>query len=70
MSLSLLLTQPALLHAAIVLAQPPATGAAAAGAACATTGRKAWLSHGTQDNVIPLTSAHLTRCPAGACRCS
>ena len=62
MSLSLLLTQPALLHAICVwhsrllpevlpLQVPPAQLA----------GRQVWLSHGTQDNVIPLTSAHLTR---------
>ncbi|MEG2048151.1 MAG: alpha/beta fold hydrolase [Comamonas sp.] len=62
MSLSLLLTQPALLHGICVWhsrllpevlpLQVPAAQLA---------GRQVWLSHGTQDNVIPLTSAHLTR---------
>ena len=62
MSLSLLLTQPALLKAICVWhsrllpevlpLQVPAEELA---------GRAVWLSHGTQDQVIPLTSAHLTR---------
>ena len=62
MSLSLLLTQPELLHGICVWhsrllpevlpLQVPAAQLA---------GRQVWLSHGTQDNVIPLTSAHLTR---------
>lgn len=59
MALSLLLTQPELLHAAMVwhsrlLAQVvPLTAPASA-----LQGRKLWLSHGLQDNVIPLAQAH------------
>ncbi len=62
MALSALLTQPAHMRAALVwhsrllpeaLAQqaPPA----------AFQGKSLWVSHGTYDNVIPLTSAHATR---------
>ncbi len=62
MSLSLLLTQPQLLRAAMVMhsrllaqvwplvAPPPAL-----------QGRQLWVSHGLQDNVIPLASAHEIR---------
>ena len=62
MSLSLLLTQPELLHGICVWhsrllpevlpLQAPST---------ALQGRQAWISHGTQDNVIPLASAHAIR---------
>jgi phospholipase/carboxylesterase len=59
MSLSLLLTRPDLLHAAMVMhsrlltevlpmAAPPAELA----------GRRLWVSHGTGDQVIPLANAH------------
>ncbi len=59
MSLSLLLTQPRLLHAAMVLhsrllpqvlpmVAPPA----------GLEGKQLWVSHGVQDPVIPLASAH------------
>ncbi len=62
MALSLLLTQPALLQAAMVLhsrllpqvlplVAPPE----------ALQGRQLWLSHGTRDQVIPLANAHATR---------
>lgn len=62
MSLSLLLTQPALLQAAMVLhsrlldqvlplVAPPE----------ALQGRQLWVSHGTRDQVIPLAHAHATR---------
>ncbi len=60
MSLSLLLTRPALLHGICVWhsgllpevlpLQAPAT---------ALQGRHAWISHGTQDQVIPLASTHM-----------
>lgn len=58
MALSLLLTQPALLHAAMVwhsrlLPQVvPLTAPADA-----LRGKQLWLSHGTHDNVIPLSHA-------------
>ena len=62
MSLSLLLTRPELLHAAMVmhsrllaevlpLAAPPEQ----------LRDRELWVSHGTQDAVIPLASAHHIR---------
>jgi phospholipase/carboxylesterase len=59
MALSLLLTQPGLLQAAMVwhsrlLAQVvPLTAPADA-----LHGRQLWLSHGTHDNVIPIAHAH------------
>ena len=62
MSLSLLLTQPELLHGVLVMHSrllPEVLAAAAPVAALA--GRKAWVSHGLQDNVIPLPNAHATR---------
>ena len=62
MSLSLLLTQPALLQAICVWHSrllPEVLPLQVAPEQL--TGRQVWLSHGTQDNVIPLTSAHLTR---------
>ena len=62
MSLSLLLTQPQLLSGVciwhsrllpeVLPEQVPAT---------LLQGRKAWVSHGTQDNVIPLSNAHAIR---------
>jgi phospholipase/carboxylesterase len=62
MSLSLLLTQPALLHAAMVLHSrllpevlpllaPPEQ----------LRGRELWVSHGTEDTMIPLANAHQIR---------
>jgi phospholipase/carboxylesterase len=62
MSLSLLLTQPALLHAAMVmhsrllpevlpLLAPPEQ----------LRGRELWVSHGTEDTMIPLANAHQIR---------
>ena len=62
MSLTLLLTQPALLHAVLVLHSrllPQSLAAAVPHAELA--GRKAWVSHGVDDNVIPLASAHAAR---------
>jgi phospholipase/carboxylesterase len=59
MALSLLLTRPELMHAAMVwhsrmLAQiVPLTASAEA-----LHGRHLWLSHGTHDNVIPVAHAH------------
>lgn len=62
MALSLLLTQPQTLRAALVwhsrllpevLALQAPSGA--------FQGKSLWVSHGTYDNVIPLTSAHATR---------
>ncbi len=62
MALSLLLTQPALLRAAMVWHSRllPQVLAAAAPAA-ALQGKELWVSHGTQDNVIPLAQAHAIR---------
>ena len=62
MSLSLLLTRPELLHAAMVmhsrllpevlpLVAPPQQ----------LRGRELWVSHGTEDGVIPLANAHQIR---------
>lgn len=62
MALSLLLTQPTLLHGIGVWHSrllPEVLPLQVAPAQLA--GRQVWLSHGTQDNVIPLTSAHLTQ---------
>ncbi|MBS0611494.1 MAG: dienelactone hydrolase family protein [Proteobacteria bacterium] len=62
MALSLLLTQPALLQACMVWHSrllPQALGDAAPAAALA--GRRLWVSHGVQDNVIPLASAQAIR---------
>lgn len=62
MSLSLLLTQPKLLHGICVWHSrllPEVLPLQVAPEELA--GRQVWLSHGTQDNVIPLTSAHLSR---------
>lgn len=59
MSLSLLLTQPALLQAAMVLHSRllPEIAPFAAPAA-ALQGKQLWVSHGQQDQVIPLAEAH------------
>ena len=62
MSLSLLLTQPQLLHAAMVLHSrllPQVLPLAAP--AQALRGKQLWVSHGLQDQMIPLASAHATR---------
>lgn len=62
MALSLLLTQPALLQAAMVLHSrllPQVLPLLAP--AEALQGRQLWLSHGTRDQVIPLANAHATR---------
>ncbi len=62
MSLSLLLTQPELLsgvcvwHSRLLPEVLPAQAPAAQ-----LDGKHAWVSHGTVDNVIPLTSAHAIR---------
>jgi phospholipase/carboxylesterase len=62
MALSVLLTQPALLHAAMVMHSRllqqivPLTASAEA-----LKGKQLWLSHGTHDNVIPLAAAHAIR---------
>ncbi|MBK8072279.1 MAG: dienelactone hydrolase family protein [Ramlibacter sp.] len=59
MSLSLLLTQPQLLQAAMVMHSrllPQVWPLVASPSAL--QGRKLWVSHGLQDNVIPLASAH------------
>ncbi len=62
MALSLLLTQPALLKAVLVLHSrllPQAVADAAP--AAALTGKAVWLSHGIYDNVIPLSMAQAAR---------
>lgn len=62
MSLSLLLTQPALLQAAMVLHSRLLTQVVPLVAASeALQGKQLWLSHGTHDQVIPLASAHAIR---------
>ncbi len=62
MSLSLLLTQPALLQAAMVLHSRLLTQVVPLVAAPeALKGKQLWLSHGTHDQVIPLASAHAIR---------
>ncbi|MFC5499172.1 alpha/beta hydrolase [Caenimonas terrae] len=62
MSLSLLLTRPELLHAAMVMHSrllPEVLPLVAP--AQQLHGRELWVSHGTQDGVIPLASAHHVR---------
>ncbi|WP_395056998.1 alpha/beta hydrolase [Polaromonas sp.] len=62
MVLSLLLTQPALMHAAMVMHSRllqqivPLVVAAEE-----LNGKQLWLSHGTYDQVIPLAAAHMIR---------
>jgi phospholipase/carboxylesterase len=65
MSLSLLLTRPGLLQAAMVLHSrllPEIVPLAAP--AQALQGKSLWVSHGLQDPVIPLASAHAIRAHA------
>ena len=67
MALSLLLTQPQLLRAAMIWHSrllPEALPVQAP--AEAMEGKALWVSHGTYDNVIPLTSAHAIRDHANA----
>ena len=67
MALSQLLTQPQTLRGALVWHSrllPEIASLHAADAAFA--GKSAWVSHGTYDNVIPLTSAHAIRDKLGA----
>ncbi|MEO8020911.1 phospholipase [Polaromonas sp.] len=62
MSLSLLLTRPVLLQAAMVLHSRLLTQVVPLVAAPeALEGKQLWLSHGTHDQVIPLTNAHVIR---------
>ena len=62
MALSLLLSQPALLQAAMVLHSRLLTQVVPLVAAHeALKGKQLWLSHGTHDQVIPLASAHAIR---------
>lgn len=62
MSLSQLLTQPQTLRAALVWHSRLLPEIASLHApAAAFEGKSAWVSHGTYDNVIPLTSAHAVR---------
>ena len=62
MSLSLLLTQPHIMHGAMVLHSRllrevlPLMAPAAA-----LQGKQLWLSHGTRDQVLPLAHAHAIR---------
>jgi len=65
MSLSLLLTQPALLHGAMVLhsRQLPEIAPLAAPAE-ALQSKQLWVSHGLQDQVIPLAQAQAIRAHA------
>ncbi|MES2686572.1 MAG: phospholipase [Pseudomonadota bacterium] len=60
MSLSLLLTRPALMHAAMVMHSRLLTQVLPLVASPkALQGKQLWLSHGTYDNVIPLAAAHV-----------
>ena len=62
MALSLLRTQPELMHAALVMHSrllPEVDGLAAP--AAALQGKHLWVSHGLQDQVIPLSNAHAIR---------
>ncbi|OOG47652.1 alpha/beta hydrolase [Polaromonas sp. A23] len=62
MSLSLLLTQPALLKGAMVMHSRLLTQVVPLVAAPeALTGKQLWVSHGMHDQVIPLVSAHAIR---------
>lgn len=67
MALTLLLTRPAALQGALVLHSrllPQALPHAAP--AAQLTGKQLWVSHGVQDNVIALASAHAIRDHAGS----
>ena len=67
MSLSQLLTQPQTLRAALIWHSRLLPEIASLHApAAAFAGKSAWVSHGTYDNVIPLTSAHAIRDRLGA----
>lgn len=67
MSLSQLLTQPQTLRAALIWHSRLLPEIASQHApAAAFAGKSAWVSHGTYDNVIPLTSAHAIRDKLGA----
>lgn len=62
MALTLLLTRPELLRASMVWhSRLLAQALAHAAPATALTGRQLWVSHGVQDNVIPLPNAHAIR---------
>ncbi|MDR2298450.1 MAG: dienelactone hydrolase family protein [Comamonas sp.] len=62
MALSQLLTQPQTLHAVLIWHSRLLSEIASLHApAQAFGGKSAWVSHGTYDNVIPLTSAHAIR---------
>lgn len=62
MSLSLLLTQPTLMHAAMVMhSRLLQQIVPLVVAADELKGKQLWLSHGTYDNVIPLAAAHAIR---------
>lgn len=62
MSLSLLLTQPNLMHAAMVMhSRLLSQIVPLVVAAEELQGTKLWLSHGTRDQVIPLAAAHVIR---------
>ncbi|MDQ3271795.1 MAG: phospholipase [Pseudomonadota bacterium] len=62
MALSLLLTQPHLMHAAMVMHSRLLQQVVALVAPAEDLqGKKLWLSHGTHDNVIPLAAAHVIR---------
>ncbi|RGE42335.1 phospholipase [Comamonas testosteroni] len=67
MSLSQLLTQPQTVRGALVWHSRLLPEIASLHApAQAFAGKSAWVSHGTYDNVIPLTSAHAIRDKLGA----
>ena len=67
MSLSQLLTQPQTLRGALIWHSRLLPEIASLRApAEAFAGKSAWVSHGTYDNVIPLTSAHAIRDKLGA----
>lgn len=62
MALSVLLTRPALLHAAMVMHSRVLQKIIPLVApADELQGKQLWLSHGTRDNVIPLAAAHQIR---------
>lgn len=62
MALTLLLTRPAALQGALVLHSRLLSQALPQSApAAALAGKQLWVSHGVQDNVIPVASAHAIR---------